>query len=103
MREMVTGEIPQPYQMREQLALLVPGIDCQSDVASLIQECCHNDPQQRPSAEHVHDRLTAWCVHAPLSIPPVNGALVRLLAVCLLREMQIRWMSRCCLQILVLE
>ncbi|CAL5224945.1 g7714 [Coccomyxa viridis] len=58
MREMVTGEIPQPYQMREQLALLVPGIDCQSDVASLIQECCHNDPQQRPSAEHVHDRLT---------------------------------------------
>ena len=60
MREMVTGEIPQPYQMREQLASLVPGIDCQSDVASLILECCNNDPEQRPSAEHVYHRLSAW-------------------------------------------
>ena len=41
MREMVTGEIPQPYQMREQVAVLVPGIDCQADVAELILECCN--------------------------------------------------------------
>ena len=62
MREMVTGEIPQPYQMREQVALLVPGIDCQADVARLILECSNNDPEQRPSAMHVYDRLIAWSV-----------------------------------------
>ena len=59
LREMVTGEISQPYQMREQLASLMPGHSCSPDVIELIRECCASDPKQRPSAEHVHDRLTA--------------------------------------------
>ena len=59
LREMVTGEISQPYQMREQLASLLPGHSCSPDVIELIRECCAGDPKQRPSAEHVHDRLTA--------------------------------------------
>lgn len=59
LREMVTGEIPQPYHLREQLSSLVPGNDCHMDVVALIRECCANDPKKRPSAEHVHDRLTA--------------------------------------------
>ena len=59
LREMVTGEIPQPYQMREQLGVLTPGHSCSPDVIELIRECCASDPTQRPSAEHAHDRLTA--------------------------------------------
>ena len=59
LREMVTGEIPQPYQMREQLASLVPGHDCSADTIALIRECCAGDPKQRPSAEHAYDRLMA--------------------------------------------
>ena len=59
LREMVTGEIPQPYQMREQLASLVPGHDCAADTIALIRECCAGDPKQRPSAEHVYERLMA--------------------------------------------
>ena len=59
LREMVTGEIPQPYQMREQLASLVPGHDCSADTIALIRECCAGDPRQRPSAEHAYDRLMA--------------------------------------------
>ena len=58
--EMVTGRVPQPYEMREQLASLVPGQCCESYVVDLIQECCSIDPKQRPSAEHVYDRLDAW-------------------------------------------
>ena len=59
LREMVTGEIPQPYQMREQLASLVPGHDCAADTIDLIRECCAGDPKQRPAAAHVYDRLVA--------------------------------------------
>ena len=59
LREMVTGEIPQPYQIREQLASLVPGHHCSADTVALIKECCANDPMQRPSAYHVYKRLTA--------------------------------------------
>ena len=59
LREMVTGEISQPYQMREQMGALMPGHSCSPDVIELIRECCAGDPKQRPSAEHVHDRLTA--------------------------------------------
>ena len=59
LREMVTGEIPQPYQMREQLASLVPGHDCSADTIALIRECCAGDPKQRPSAELAYDRLMA--------------------------------------------
>lgn len=58
--EMVTGRIPQPYEMREQLASLVPGQGCEAGVVDLIQECCEGDPTQRPSAAHVYDRLSAW-------------------------------------------
>ena len=59
LREMVTGEITQPYQMREHMGSLVAGHNCSPDVIALIGECCASDPRQRPSAEHVHDRLTA--------------------------------------------
>ena len=59
LREMVTGEITQPYQMREQMGSLVPGHSCLPDVIELIRECCASDPKQRPPAEHVHDRLMA--------------------------------------------
>ena len=58
--EMVTGRIPQPYEMREQLASLVPGQGCEAGVVDLIQECCEADPAQRPSAAHVYHRLSAW-------------------------------------------
>ena len=58
--EMVTGRVPQPYEMREQLAALLPGQGCEAGVADLIQECCEPDPAQRPSAAHVYHRLSAW-------------------------------------------
>ena len=58
--EMVTGRVPQPYEMREQLASLVPGRGCEAGIVDLIQECCEPDPAQRPSALHVHSRLSAW-------------------------------------------
>lgn len=58
--EMVTGEIPQPFQMREQQPCPAAAPECQADVADLIQECCASDPKKRPSAELVYVRLTAW-------------------------------------------
>ena len=58
--EMVTGRVPQPYEMREQLASLAPGQGCEADIVDLIQECCEPNSAQRPSAAHVYHRLSAW-------------------------------------------
>ena len=58
--EMVTGRVPQPCKMREQLASLVPGQCCEAGIVNLMQECCKSIPTQRPSVVRMHNRLSAW-------------------------------------------